>query len=474
MAGTRSSARSAAAAWRPSTSRATTALGRPVALKVLAEHLAGDEVFRARFLREARLAARVVHPNVVQVYDAGGDESSLYIAMEYVDGESLARGARAPRAAVRPARWSTLGLQLAAALEAAHAAGLVHRDVKPANVLRAPRRDGEARRLRHRALARRDGAHRARLGARHGRLPLARAGARRAGHRRGRPLRARRRALRGAHRPPAARGREPRGARAAPRARAGRLRRARWSRACRRRSTSAILACLALAAGAAARVGGRARRRARGRPATRRPETARCSPHPRSRPAAARRVASLAALAAVVAGHRHRRHRDDRLGRRAARRRPATVQAKTPPATTPTQVVDAAPPPPRRRPAPACVASSAHAPKAAHKPKPKHAHKPKPREASTATARRASTRREVAATGGGRTRTASCRAGRPRRSAACRSARRSPRGAGTRRATVVALGNAVPLHEAAVEEDAHGLRLPSRAGRASNVPARQS
>ena len=76
-------------------------LGRPVALKVLADNLAGDEVFRARFLREARLAARVVHPNVVQVYDAGADESSLYIAMEYVDGESLAEELRASRAACR-------------------------------------------------------------------------------------------------------------------------------------------------------------------------------------------------------------------------------------------------------------------------------------------------------------------------------------------------------------------------------------
>jgi hypothetical protein len=53
-----------------------TVLGRTVALKVLAEHLAGDESFRARFLREARLAARVAHPNVVQVYDAGGDEGA--------------------------------------------------------------------------------------------------------------------------------------------------------------------------------------------------------------------------------------------------------------------------------------------------------------------------------------------------------------------------------------------------------------
>ena len=116
-----------------------TVLGRPVALKVLAEHLAGDESFRARFLREARLAARIAHPNVVQVYDAGGDEAGLFIAMEYVDGESLAEEL-ARRGRLSAGEVVDLGRQLAAALAAAHAAGLVHRDVKPPNVLRA--RDG--------------------------------------------------------------------------------------------------------------------------------------------------------------------------------------------------------------------------------------------------------------------------------------------------------------------------------------------
>jgi serine/threonine-protein kinase len=105
-------------------------LGRPVALKVLAEHLAGDASFRTRFLREARLAARVMHPNVVQIYDAGEDEAGLYIVMEHVDGESLAEELRR-RGRLPAAEAVDVGVQLCAALDAAHAAGLVHRDVKP-------------------------------------------------------------------------------------------------------------------------------------------------------------------------------------------------------------------------------------------------------------------------------------------------------------------------------------------------------
>ena len=117
-------------------------LGREVALKVLAEHLSGDESFRERFLREARLAARVTHPNVVQIYDAGADERGLFIVMEYVEGETLAEEL-ARRGRLAPAEAVDLGIQLCAALDAAHAAGLVHRDVKPQNVLRG--RDGTTR-----------------------------------------------------------------------------------------------------------------------------------------------------------------------------------------------------------------------------------------------------------------------------------------------------------------------------------------
>jgi serine/threonine protein kinase len=105
-------------------------LHRRVAFKVLAEHLAGDDSFRARFLQESKLAGRLSHPNVVQVYDAGETEGSPYIVMEYVPGDTIAqRGKLSYQDAV------PLALQACAGLQHAHAAGLVHRDVKPANLL---------------------------------------------------------------------------------------------------------------------------------------------------------------------------------------------------------------------------------------------------------------------------------------------------------------------------------------------------
>ena len=114
-----------------------TVLDRPVALKVLAEHLADDEQFRERFLREARLAAKFAHPNVVQVYDVDEDERGPFIVMEYVEGDTVAdelhRRGRLP-----PAEAVGIGVQVCAALEAAHAAGLVHRDIKPQNILLRP------------------------------------------------------------------------------------------------------------------------------------------------------------------------------------------------------------------------------------------------------------------------------------------------------------------------------------------------
>jgi eukaryotic-like serine/threonine-protein kinase len=109
-------------------------LGRPVALKVLADNLADDTELRGRFVREARLAARLSHPNVVRVYDAGEEDGRPYIVMECVEGESLAELLR--REGPLPAdRVADLGAQACAGLEHAHRAGLVHRDVKPANLL---------------------------------------------------------------------------------------------------------------------------------------------------------------------------------------------------------------------------------------------------------------------------------------------------------------------------------------------------
>jgi DNA-binding beta-propeller fold protein YncE len=109
------------------------ALDRLRAIKVVAPELSADPAFAARFRREARLAASVEHPNVVTVHHAGDEDGLLYIVMRYVDGVDLARMlADGPLPADRA---MAILRPVAAALDAAHAAGLVHRDVKPANVL---------------------------------------------------------------------------------------------------------------------------------------------------------------------------------------------------------------------------------------------------------------------------------------------------------------------------------------------------
>jgi serine/threonine protein kinase/CHASE2 domain-containing sensor protein len=110
------------------------ALERSVAIKLIATERAHDPDFRARFERESKLAASIEHPNVIPVYEAGEDDGLLFIAMRLVEGTDLAqvleRGG-----ALETARTARLIGQLADALDAAHARGLVHRDVKPANVL---------------------------------------------------------------------------------------------------------------------------------------------------------------------------------------------------------------------------------------------------------------------------------------------------------------------------------------------------
>ena len=109
-------------------------LERPVALKVLTTRLVADEEFRARLVQESRLAASLDHPNVVPIYDAGEVDGVLFIAMRYVDGTDLRELLRT-EGPLESRRAVTIAQQLAGALDAAHARGLVHRDVKPSNVL---------------------------------------------------------------------------------------------------------------------------------------------------------------------------------------------------------------------------------------------------------------------------------------------------------------------------------------------------
>jgi YVTN family beta-propeller protein len=109
-------------------------LKRKVALKLLAPELAEDERFRERFLRESQLAASLDHPNVVPVYDAGEVEGLLYLAMRYVPGTDLRARLRRD-GSLDPMRALAIAGQIASALDAAHERGLVHRDVKPSNVL---------------------------------------------------------------------------------------------------------------------------------------------------------------------------------------------------------------------------------------------------------------------------------------------------------------------------------------------------
>jgi serine/threonine-protein kinase len=116
-------------------------LGRKVALKVLSPELAGSKVFRERFIRESRLAASLDHPNVIPIYEAGERDGQLYIAMRFVAGDDLG-AILAREGRLEPDRALALLSQVAGALDAAHRKGLVHRDVKPGNILVAPG-DGE-------------------------------------------------------------------------------------------------------------------------------------------------------------------------------------------------------------------------------------------------------------------------------------------------------------------------------------------
>ena len=114
------------------------ALDRPVALKLIAPDAALDPVFRARFEHECRAAAAIDHPHAVEVFHAGQEDGVLYVTMRYVEGTDLG-ALLAEESVLEPARAVALIAQVAGALDEAHRRGLVHRDVKPTNVLIAQR-----------------------------------------------------------------------------------------------------------------------------------------------------------------------------------------------------------------------------------------------------------------------------------------------------------------------------------------------
>ncbi len=117
-----------------------TVLGRTVAVKILAPQYADDDSFVQRFRREAQAAASITHPNIVSVFDTGSDDGVHYIVMEYVEGRTLAEflagGGR-----ILPDRAIDIAMDVCRALEAAHARGVIHRDIKPGNIMLDPRGD---------------------------------------------------------------------------------------------------------------------------------------------------------------------------------------------------------------------------------------------------------------------------------------------------------------------------------------------
>ena len=115
-----------------------TVLGRTVAIKLLAPQFAEDDGFVQRFRREAQAAARIGHPHIVSVFDTGSDDGVHYIVMEYVEGRTLADflsgGGR-----IMPDRAIDIAADVLTALEAAHAQGVIHRDIKPGNIMLSPK-----------------------------------------------------------------------------------------------------------------------------------------------------------------------------------------------------------------------------------------------------------------------------------------------------------------------------------------------
>lgn len=117
-------------------------LGRIVAVKILSQELASDEKFRRRFVEEARSAAQLSHGNIVHINDAGEYQGLIFIVMEYVDGRDL-KDLLAEEGRLDIARALDISIQISAALRHAHSRGIIHRDVKPENIMLT--RDGEAK-----------------------------------------------------------------------------------------------------------------------------------------------------------------------------------------------------------------------------------------------------------------------------------------------------------------------------------------
>ena len=109
-------------------------IDRTLAIKVLKPHLLADDDYRGRFLREATGAGILSHPNIVTVFDVGEEDNQPYIAMEWVDGPTFADLLKQGKA-FTPKEVVDIGIQLARALDYAHRKGIVHRDVKPGNIM---------------------------------------------------------------------------------------------------------------------------------------------------------------------------------------------------------------------------------------------------------------------------------------------------------------------------------------------------